>query len=147
MRQEAQTCSLTDKFDAAIRRIQELDFQTKLNLASGTRMFARLVRQSQPYKDIVSCLKADVEYEEKAVVILRRMAVSDIDMRYSHPKDDPMAILALALLDTGHDPKDVVKVVEGTDSYHCFWLHKVLTEDIPLPLSRQEMIETLARTI
>lgn len=113
-----------EKFEAAIKRLETLEYSAEVNLAAGFKSFVRFVRDSEPYIQLSACLKFDKQrYGLMMRRQIERFANIPNEPEYEHPYDAAVASIILALLDAKFS-KLVLAADAGIANWG--WTYKIL---------------------
>lgn len=113
-------------FEEATREVESLEFDARLNIASGLRLFLQIAQEEQAVSFLLSELK-DREKLQALVSRVLELSHREIDSRYENPWDTPLAVYVWLI-----SMKDftLARIAAGAASLapQCWWATKVSSE-------------------
>jgi hypothetical protein len=113
---------LVVKLYRAMQHIESMQFQVETGVASGYPLFCQIARDDEQFR----VLKEEAKSEVVQQIIRGRICeflVEDVDCRYQHPRDTPVAAYLLILTDYV-DLRKVKFVSDIADCSRFFWAKK-----------------------
>ncbi len=123
--------------DEIIREIESPEFRYFGDIASGERIFVRLLAESKAFADLKDALKSPAN----EAAVLRRIAYlaeAEVDARYENPWDVAITAYVVAMIHT-NSTLGRLAMVAARRAQNSWWLTHVVSEAKVLPVSVQRI--------